>query len=129
MKKLLIALLLLLLGGGGAVGIDKLGSASNQFEKPTNTFTSASTTAAQIVALNYNRQFLKIINVGTSTAWIWLNTSTDSVVTGRGIPLYAYATGTPDILNSSYEIDASNLYFGPVQDISENYTRLFIIEK
>ena len=130
MKKLLTALLLLLLGGGGAVGIDKLGSSyGNQFEKPTNTLTSASTVAVQRVAINYNRQFLYVINTGTSTAYMWLNTSTDGLAVGRGIQLAPMTTTTPNRLNSIYEINQNNLYFGPVQFIASDYTTLLIIEK
>ena len=130
MKKLIIKLLLVILGGSGAVvGIDKLGSASNKFEKPTNTFTSAGLVATQLSALNYNRQYERIINIGTSTAWIWLNTSTDYVVAGQGIPLAPMSTTTPNYDNSTFVIDVNNLYFGPIQTIASDYTRLFMIEK
>ena len=131
MKKLITALLLLLLGGGGAVGINQLGgfSKGNQFEKLTYLSSSASSTATQRVALNYDRQFLKAVNTGTTTVWFWMNTSTDGVAVGKGIPLTPFVTTTPNSLNSSYEISADNLYFGPLQFIAEAYTTLFIIEK
>jgi len=107
----------------------ELKGSANKFEKPTKTYTSASTTAYQIVNLNYNRQYLEIINIGTSTAWIQLGTSTDYLAVGQGIPLLALTTTTPNIENSRYVIDADNLYFGPIQDIATNYTRLYITEK
>ena len=129
MRKLLIALLLLLLGGSGAIGIDKLGSISdNRFEKATHTTVYGSPTASQVLALNYDRQFTFIQNTGTSTAWIWFNTSTDYVAVTGGIRL-DFASSTVTGFTKSYQIDSDNLYFGPIQAICAGDCRFNIIEK
>ena len=126
MRKLLIALLLLLLGGGSAVGIDKLAGTSLKFEAPTISIKYASSTAGQIVEFNYDRQFLRIDNIGTTTVYLRFGTSTDFLTASNGIPVY-YASSTNHF--TFYEMNPVNLYFGSVQVIAGNDAKLFITEK
>ena len=99
----------------------------------TNTFVAANdntdnssawigSTANATIAKNPSRQFCRITVVpySTSTVWLWQNTSTDLVVTGKGIPLNSSTTN----YDAYYQIDGDNLYRGEIQLISEGNTKV-----
>ena len=77
----------------------------------------ATSTKGGIVNANGNRKHLVISNIGTSTVYVWFNTSTDLVVVNKGIALYPYATGTTTSTDKIV-IDSDNLYRGPIQAIT-----------
>lgn len=107
-----------------------MGSA-NTFSAPQSATTSHGTvwtsTTAYAIGKNADRQYLFIAPhpYSTSTVWLWMNTSTDRVATGKGIPLSSLGTSTIPY----FEIDSDNLYIGEVQLISEVDTEVNWFEK